>query len=91
MPDDLRLSILEVRVDDDRVRLAGRARSHADADRVASSLRGDGRFVVEPPRTETSRQKGVSFTLAALASRGAPTEPKIAASAQAAAAPEATP
>ncbi|MCC6680512.1 MAG: hypothetical protein IT445_06375 [Phycisphaeraceae bacterium] len=59
----LRFRVLELRLDRDDLYLDGQARSHSDADRIASTMRSDGQFVIDPPRTENLPDKGIAFTL----------------------------
>ena len=70
LPGDMRYRVLELRLDPNRIYLDGQARSHGDADLIAASLRRNGAFTLEPPRTEnlpdqggTSGGGGVVFTL----------------------------
>jgi hypothetical protein len=64
VPPDVRLRVLEVRIDDGKLIVDGQARTHGDAEALAVSLRRDGAFVVDEPRTEQLGEGGVSFTLA---------------------------
>lgn len=63
LPTDLRYRLLEIRIDGPTVHLEGQARSHADADAIARALRIGQGFTVDPPRTESLRQRGVAFRL----------------------------
>jgi len=63
LPRKLRYRITEIRIDQDRLLLQGEARSHSQADILASALRTQSGFSIEPPRTEQLRTTGVSFTL----------------------------
>lgn len=47
----------------DRLRLEGRAPSHADAGRLAAALGGDGRLDIQPPRTQALPGGEVSFVI----------------------------
>jgi hypothetical protein len=78
MPTDLRLCLLDIRIEHDSLAISGQARSHSEADRIAAALRRDNRFEVEPPSTAKLKDGGVSFTLHCRPthhSPPAPTEP----------------
>ena len=64
LPKDLRFRLTEVRIEGSRVSLLGEARSHADADRIATALRRSG-LAVDPPSTRQLAVKGVEYRLAA--------------------------
>lgn len=71
LPTKLRYRILDLAIDDGEVHIRGHARSHGEADQIASALRRDGRFEVEPPHTVKLKDKnkvpgGVEFTLRCL-------------------------
>lgn len=72
LPTDLRYRVLDLRLDENELYLAGHARSHGDANRLASALRRQQGFEVEPPRTEQLADGSVSFTLSALLPPDAP-------------------
>ncbi|MEM8784152.1 MAG: type II secretion system protein GspL [Planctomycetota bacterium] len=59
----MRYRILELRLDPRRLYLDGQARSHGDAERIAAALRRLPAFVLDSPRTQNLRERGVSFTL----------------------------
>lgn len=63
LPDNTRFIITDLRLNGDRVDLDGLARSHSDADTLATALRRDGRFQVTPPSTENLPTQGVRFSL----------------------------
>lgn len=63
LPEEMRFIVIDVRVNRDRIDLTGHARSHSDADAIASALRRDDRFTVTPPSTENLQDQGVQFTL----------------------------
>ncbi len=63
LPGDVRIRLLEVRIDKDRIYIEGQARTHGDAELIATALRKQGAFEVEPPRTEQLSGQGVSFTI----------------------------
>ncbi|NBC11094.1 MAG: hypothetical protein GVY24_05070 [Planctomycetes bacterium] len=65
LPDDLRFRILELSIEPDLIRIDGQARKYKDAERIATRLRQAGGYEVEPPRTESLRDKGVSFVFTA--------------------------
>lgn len=64
-PRGLRFRVVELRLDEGKLLIEGQARSHGDADAIATALRKGGEFAVEPPRTEqlTGISKGVAFTI----------------------------
>ncbi len=63
LPADVRFRLSEVRLVDGGFTLDGEARSHGDAEVLATSLRRREGFVVEPPRTEQLPGRGVGFTI----------------------------
>lgn len=64
LPSNLRYRILEIKLDDGRIYLDGEARTHADADAIASSLRASNGFEIEAPRTQRLKNgKGIGFTI----------------------------
>jgi hypothetical protein len=71
-PEVLRYRVLELRLDARRLQIEGQARSHGDAEAIATALRNGGIFDPEPPRSEQLPSKpgdavppGVSFSLVA--------------------------
>jgi type II secretion system protein L len=66
LPDDLRFRVMDLSIAPDLVRVDGRARSHADADRIAAALRESGLYEVEPPKTQALAERGVSFVFTAV-------------------------
>ncbi len=62
---DVRFALFALRIEGENVSLRGRTRSHGDADRLATSLRQEGRLAVDPPVTEILQAQGVGFALAA--------------------------
>lgn len=60
---EVRYRILELRLDQDGVYIDGQARSHGDADKIATNLRSSGGFAIQPPRTQNLADRGVAFTL----------------------------
>jgi hypothetical protein len=52
LPANVRFRIFELRLEGTHFTLEGQARTHGDADAIASALRAGGGFTVEPPRTE---------------------------------------
>lgn len=75
LPTDRRLCLLDISIEQDRLTLTGQVRNHSDADLIASALRQDGRFEVEPPSTSNLKDGGVSFTLGCTASEQTPPTP----------------
>jgi hypothetical protein len=75
LPTGLRCRLLELSIQPDEVRLDGQARSHSEAEAIAVAIRQSGLYEVEPPKTETLRDQGVSFAFTAK-SIAAPTGPK---------------
>lgn len=69
LPSGLRYRVQELRIEPERLHLVGEARSHADADAIASALRQGGKLDVEPPRTQALAERGVSFELSARITR----------------------
>ncbi len=65
MPEGLRWRILELSIEPALIRVDGQARSHIEAEKIATALRQAGHYQVEPPRTQTLREKGVSFVFTA--------------------------
>ncbi len=63
LPSDMRICILDITIEQDHITLIGQARTHGDADRIASALRKGNRFDVEPPDTRKLSGGGVTFTL----------------------------
>ena len=61
--DTMRYRLLELRFMGDELWLEGQARSHGEADRLATSLRARRGLEVDPPRTEHLATRGVAFTL----------------------------
>jgi hypothetical protein len=64
IPQGLRFRLLEIRLEQQTIFLAGEVRTGADADRIAESLRSAG-FEVEPPRIQRLVEKGFSVKLTA--------------------------
>lgn len=64
VPKEMRLRILSVKVDGERIDLSGEVRQFADADRLAAALRAAG-FRVTAPKTNRLPEKGVAFRLVA--------------------------
>ncbi len=62
-PSDVRFRVTELKLDPETLSLQGQARSHADADAVATALRRDGNFAVDLPRTEQAANGVVTFTI----------------------------
>ena len=60
LSEEVRLRILELRIEDGRLSLDGELRSHADADRIVNDLHRAG-FEIPPPDTHRLPQRGVSF------------------------------
>ncbi len=65
LPKDLRYRILALNIRPGLIRIDGQARSHAEADRIAVSLRETGLYEVDPPETHALDEHGVSFEFAA--------------------------
>ncbi|MCX5647498.1 MAG: type II secretion system protein GspL [Planctomycetota bacterium] len=63
LPKDLRVRIVEARMDSGGLLLEGETRSHTDAEAVAQALGRSGAFSIEPPRTEHLAKGGVTFTV----------------------------
>lgn len=71
LPADLRYRILELSIQPELIRVEGEAMSHAQAERLAVSLRGSGLFTVDSPRTQLLGEGGVSFLFTARPTPGA--------------------
>jgi len=65
LPETIRFRLLDLSVEEGRLRLEGEARSHGDADQIAAALRDLERFNVPPPRTRALSEEGVAFTIRA--------------------------
>lgn len=63
LPTNQHYRILELRIEDQELHLAGQAQFHSVADEIAASLTQHSQFVLEPPRTQQLRDKGISFIL----------------------------
>ncbi len=63
LPSGMRFRVLEVRCGAEGIYLEGEARSHGEADAIASALRNQQSFKIEGPRTEQLSGQGVSFTI----------------------------
>lgn len=63
VPRNLRMRIMELRIEAGRVEIEGQVRTHGDADAVAAALRDKAKLSVEPSRTWQLRDKGVGFSL----------------------------
>jgi hypothetical protein len=65
LPADLHYRILDLTIQPDLIRVAGQARSHAEAEKVVIGLRQSGKYEVDSPRTQALKESGVSFSFAA--------------------------
>ena len=63
VPADLRIRIVDIRVDAAGLLIEGQARTHADAEKLAQAIRSGGQFTSDPPRSEQLVKGGVAFTL----------------------------
>ena len=63
IPTDVRLFVQDLQLDDHHLTLRGTARSHAEAERIASALRDAHGWVPSPPRSDVRRGGGVGFAL----------------------------
>ena len=63
LPGNIRLRILELRIEPAGFVIKGQTRSHADPERIAVELRKGGLIRVDAPRTERLARGGVAFTL----------------------------
>jgi hypothetical protein len=75
LPSDLRLRILEVRMEREQVYVVGQVRSHGDADRIATALRGV-KLDVASPSTHRLDKEGVEFRISAKLPRVADSKPR---------------
>ncbi|MCA9214508.1 MAG: hypothetical protein KDB27_15660 [Planctomycetales bacterium] len=62
IPEDLRLRLLQIRVEEETIDLEGQARNHSDSEQIANRLR-EREFTVDPPRSENLSEGGVSFSI----------------------------
>lgn len=65
LPDHVRVDLQELRIDGVHVLVRGRAREHADAERIAQAIDATPLLACGKPRTDRAREGGVQFTLAA--------------------------
>lgn len=65
LPRDMRYRIVDLSIEPQRVRVRGEARTYAEAERLALALRRSGRYEVDPPETESRRERGVRFLFSA--------------------------
>lgn len=70
LPADGRCRILEISIQSGLLRVDGQAQAHGDAEALTSALRASGVYDVEPPKTQSLREGGVSFTFTASAKGG---------------------
>ncbi len=70
MPTDIRMRATEIRVTPREISVQGQSLTHSDAENIAGALR-DGGFDIDPPKTESLKSGGVTFTLV-----GRPSQPK---------------
>ena len=73
LPADQRFRLLDLRIEPERVLMEGEARSHSEAEIIASAIRSRRRFDVSAPRSQQLKDTGVNFTLEA--TPGAPGSP----------------
>ena len=64
LPTDVRYRILDMRFGPTEFVLEGQSKSHGDADAIATGLRRQNGFVVEPTRTEQLSTGQIAFTIA---------------------------
>lgn len=76
LPKDLRYRILDLSIEPELVRVDGEARTHAEAEKLALSLRAGDRYTVEAPKTQALREQGVSFVFSAKRQAPAKEAPK---------------
>lgn len=65
LPRELRFRVLDLSIQPDLIRVDGQALSHAEAEQIAGAVRQTGLYEVEPPKTESLRERGVSFVFTA--------------------------
>lgn len=65
MPPTLRWRLTDIRIDPNGIMLDGQARRHGDAELIAQSLRRNGGFATDSPKSESLAKGGVSFTISA--------------------------
>jgi hypothetical protein len=63
LPTDVRYRLSDIQLTGADITLTGQSRTHADADRLAMSLRAIPAFDIPPPRTEQSADNLINFTI----------------------------
>lgn len=69
-PADIPVRIDDLNIQPDLIMLDGQVQSHLDAEKIASSLRQSGGYDVDPPKTESLKDRGVSFMFSARPTTG---------------------
>jgi len=70
LPEDVRIMLDEMRLDEQQVTLRGKTASHRDAERIAESMGNVPRLQVRPPRTTRLESGGVEFWIVAMRGAG---------------------
>jgi len=70
LPEDVRIMLDEVRLDQQQVTLRGKTASHRNAERIAESMGNVPRLQVRPPRTTRLESGGVEFWIVAMRGAG---------------------
>lgn len=65
LPDDQRFTITDLRLEKDQLRITGQARTHGETDQIATQLRLNTPFIVDPPSTDQLPDGGVRFVIQA--------------------------
>jgi hypothetical protein len=73
LPSDVRCRVLDLSLQPDLIRIDGEARSHGEAESLATAMRKSGLYEVESPKTEAIKDRGVSFVFAARPRAGSST------------------
>ena len=63
IPDDVRLFVQDLRIDERHLALQGTARRHTEAEQIAKALRKIPGLVPAPPRSDARKPGGVNFSL----------------------------
>ncbi|QDU70614.1 hypothetical protein [Mucisphaera calidilacus] len=61
LPRDQRFRVTELSIEADTFRVDGEARSHAEAERIAQTVRASDHFETDPPRTQTKDEQSVTY------------------------------
>lgn len=65
LPGDVRMRVVDLSIEPNGIRMAGQARSHGEAEKIAAELRKGNVLEVQSPRSDKLVSGGVAFTLSA--------------------------